>query len=214
MASPIMDIGHERETQAPGKYGRPQRGDGRRYAYKSGDPDPKGNEGCTIEEATIALACAVGNITLAVAAKREIGSLWRDIAREPYTTIFNNKTRARDVWRAVVVARAAETSLGQIDLVSFDRGDQIAVHGNRFILHLVFQDPEMRAYRDAALTDDEIGKRAADVTEHAFRRVVDAVNKKWPNAYLQPLFKNAQKCRELFDEPSGERQLSMFPSAP
>jgi hypothetical protein len=32
--------------------------DKRRYVYKSGEMDPKGDEGCSIVEATQALACA------------------------------------------------------------------------------------------------------------------------------------------------------------
>jgi hypothetical protein len=55
--------------------------DGRVYAFKSGDPDPKGEEGCTIEEAIIALACAASDVTMAVVAKREVGGLWKDIQK-------------------------------------------------------------------------------------------------------------------------------------
>lgn len=186
--------------------------DGRRYAFKSGDPDPKGAEGCTIEEATIALACANSDVTMAVAAKREIGSLWKDIAKPPYTTIFNTNTKARDLWRAVVVSRAVDAATFDLSVAHarVDRGDQILVHGNRLILHQVFQDPEMRGYKDPAVSEEVIIKNVATALERAFLKVAKAVNEQYPSAYLQPLFKNAQKCKDLLSD-GAERQTDLFP---
>lgn len=174
--------------------------DGRRYAFKSGDPDPKGSEGCSIEEATIALACANEDGSMAVAAKREIGSLWKDISKPPYTLIFNARTHARAVWRAVIVMRAVESALSKMDCSKIDRGDQILVHGNRFILHSVFQDPAMEKYLDPGIAEEDVVKIATETTYRVFFKVAEAVNSKHPGAYLQPLFKNAQKCRELLND--------------
>ena len=61
--------------------------DGLRYAYKSGDPPPESRVGCTIVDATVALACAA-DLALTVQAKREIGRLFEDIEGEPYTILF------------------------------------------------------------------------------------------------------------------------------
>ncbi len=138
--------------------------DGRRYAFKSGDPDPKGNEGCTIEEATIALACANEDVALAVLAKRELGGLWKDLSKPPYTTIFNERTTARDVWRAVIIMRAAEQALAKFNYSQIDRGDQILVHGNRFILHAIFHDPQMHRYK---LLDEANAESLAEVNRCA-----------------------------------------------
>jgi hypothetical protein len=184
--------------------------DGLRYAFKSGDPDPKENEGCAIEDATIALACASADINMAVLAKREVGGLWKDITRPPYTTIFNERTRARDMWRAVVVSRAVAKALLDLDNSQVERGDQIIVHGNRFILHLVFQDPEVRRYKDPALSEEEITKTATVATMRAFLNVAHAVNEKHGGAYLQPLFKNAYKCKELFLPLPPSPQIDLF----
>ncbi len=185
--------------------------DRRRYAFKSGDPDPKGSDGCTIEEATIALACAADDITMAVVAKRELGGLWRDISKPPYTTIFNEKTTAQDVWRAVIVSRAVDAAMRQLDHSRVERGDQIIVHGNRLILHAVFQDNSVRRFRDPACSEDEITSFATAATERAFHKIASAVKEKHFSAYLQPLFKNAQKCKDLLQgEPSSEQQFDMF----
>lgn len=173
--------------------------DGRRYAYKSGDEDPKSEDGCNIEEATIALACSNPDVTLAVAAKREIGSLWKDISKHPYTTIFNEQTNSRHIWRAVIISRAVDDVLRNPSFSLSNRGDQILVHGNRFILHAVFQDPRMKGYRTQG-TDSEITALATEITRPVFERIVKTVNERHPGAYLQPLFKNAQKCRDILSE--------------
>ena len=185
--------------------------DGKRYAFKSGDPDPKGEDGCTIEEATIALACANEDISMAVSAKREIGSFWKDISKPPYTIIFNEKIGARDVWRSVVVLRAVEAALAAADYLAVDRGDQILVHGNRFILHSVFQDPEIQNYKNQSISETELIRAAESVTKRVFDEVAAAANKKYPGAYLQSLFKNAQKCKDLLiDGPLNKETSTQF----
>lgn len=185
--------------------------DGRRYAFKSGDSDPKESEGCTIDEATIALACASGDITLAVVAKRYIGGLWRDITKPPYTTIFNPKTKAHDLWRAVIVLRAVDIAVTHLDKSRVERGDQILVHGNRLLLYAVFQDPAMRNYKDPAVSEAVLISAATEATERAFLKIGNAVKEKHPGAYLQPLFKNAQKSKDLFADGQTKTQTEMFP---
>lgn len=185
--------------------------DGRRYAFKSGDSDPKGSDGCTIEEATVALACAHSDVGLAVVAKRYIGGLWRDIKKPPYTTIFNEKTKASNLWRAVVVMRAVESAMEKIDHSKVERGDQILVHGNRLLLHAVFQDQAVKRYRDTAISEAELIKSASDAAEVAFLKIGKAVREKHSGAYLQPLFKNAQKCKEILaDDTNTNTQGVLF----
>ena len=49
---------------------------------RAAEPDPPVESGCTLTEATNALACA-HSVDLAVQAKREIGRLWEDVSRSP-----------------------------------------------------------------------------------------------------------------------------------
>jgi hypothetical protein len=49
--------------------------DGKRYAIKSGESSPSPDSGCTVVEATVALACAQSESDFAVQAKREIGRI-------------------------------------------------------------------------------------------------------------------------------------------
>jgi hypothetical protein len=87
--------------------------DKRRYVYKQGETDPKGDEGCDIAEATQALACA-HSTALAVQVKREIGALWADTAAPPYAELFNGSLSATRVWRSVLILRAVDEELQKL----------------------------------------------------------------------------------------------------
>ncbi len=171
--------------------------DGKRYAYKSGDLDPEGDEGCNIEEATIALACASHDVTMAVQAKREVGGLWRDITKPPYTTLFNDGLPARRMWRAVKISRLVAEELSSIDKTELPRGELVAVHGNRFILHHVFRDSSVKAFRDPKLDEAAILAAARTATQRVLYSLAEIIEEKHAKQYLANLFKNAQKCKEL-----------------
>jgi len=184
--------------------------DGLRYAFKSGDPDPAEREGCNIEETTVALACASGDISMAVQAKREVGQFWKDIAKPPYTTLFNEHLTARNMWRAVLILRAVSDELTHADKQNLPRGEMLAIHGNRFVLHRVFLDQKLRSFRNPATTEDSILAAGRESTRKCLADLAALVQDKYPNAYLANLFKNTQKCKDLDSELSVmDRTLSV-----
>lgn len=178
--------------------------DGKRYVFKSSaEDDPKGTEGCSIEEATVALACAIGDVTLSVQAKREVGKLWESIGREPYTRIFRDDLEARYMWRAVVVSRTVSDTIASLDRSSVHRGELVAVHGNRFILHRVFQDPAVRSFGDLKRTEEDVCAAAAAATSKVFSALANDIHEHFSGAYLANLFKNSEKCKDIDARLSG-----------
>jgi len=171
--------------------------DGRRYAFKSGDQDPKNGEGCNIEEATVALACANEDVTLTIQAKREVGQLWYDIEKPPYTILFNEQITAKPMWRAVLILREVQKRLAEIDKTDIPRGDWLAVHGNRFILHRVFLDPAVKYFKNPQLEEGDILAAVVTATDSVLKELSVLVQERHPNAYLANLFKNTQKCKNL-----------------
>ena len=67
------------------------------YAYKTGDREPSPAEGCTLDDAAVALACAQKDVGLCVQAKREVGRLYDDIQQAPYKMLFNPSLTALTV---------------------------------------------------------------------------------------------------------------------
>lgn len=170
--------------------------DRRRYVYKSGELDPRGEEGCSIVEATQALACA-HSIRLAVEVKREIGSMWADTDRAPYTDIFGPDLSADRVWRSVTVMRATDELLQIFRATQAPRADLVGTHMSRVILHLVFLDQDVRRLcgTNAPLTEliDATRRAAAPAAE----KVASYLNTRHPNDYLATFAKNLDKCTDL-----------------
>jgi hypothetical protein len=170
--------------------------DRRKYAYKQGEMDPKGAEGCTIAEATQALACET-SIQLAVQAKRELGAMWADTASQPYTDLFNERTTGDHVWRAVQIMRAVDQELQELRRSEAPRGDLIAVHLKYVILHLVFQNHELRALRRGADLELSCIQKAREVTREVFSDATMFMERNHKDEYPAAFSKSHARCEEL-----------------
>lgn len=164
------------------------------YAYQTGEQTPLGDSGCTLDEAAIALARRASDVALAVQAKREVGMLYEDIAKPPYTTIFNGGTTAKILWSAVSVLRAVDAELKTEQQKRFGKEQLIAIHGNRFVLRLVFQKLKSEV-NDIQTAPTDI--RIRELTGEMLVATITNVLSQYPAAYPANLFKNASKCRDL-----------------
>jgi AIPR protein len=61
------------------------------YLYKSGEAVIRNDSTFDLEEATLALACANPDLSLATQAKREIGRLWEDVTKPPLQVAFQRR---------------------------------------------------------------------------------------------------------------------------
>lgn len=171
--------------------------EGKEYTYKSGDLKPSHDKGCDLEEATVALACAFGDVSLAVQAKREIGRLWDDITKPPYRLLFNTGLSALHMLRCVEVARDVDFALGMLQGSVEGRDYLIAVHGNRFILHKVFQKMQLDRFSDPSFDMKPMLGLARLEAGRVLTKTVAAVNAQYEKSYPANIFKNVSKCRDL-----------------
>jgi hypothetical protein len=173
--------------------------DKRKYVYKSGELDPKGDEGCSIVEATQALACAL-SASLAVQVKREIGALWANTTAPPYSDIFSDNLATTWLWRSVLVMRAVDDEIHKLrNVESIPRADPVGVHLNRVILHLVFQDQGVKAVSHDATPEDKLILAAREATQRLFPLVAKYVQENHAGEYLASLCKNFGKCEALVE---------------
>jgi hypothetical protein len=170
--------------------------DRRTYAYKQGDVEPRGNEGCSIVEATQALGSA-HSVGLAVQVKREIGQIWADTQAPPYTDLFNEQLTSTYLWRSVLVMRAVDEELQILRGSSAHRADMVGIHLNRVILHLVFQDVRVKRLRHDSADQAALIEAARMATKDVFRPVTDYLQEHHEYDYLASLCKNHAKCEEL-----------------
>lgn len=165
------------------------------YAYQSGESAPQEASGCTLDEAAIALACAVPDVGLAVQAKREVGMLYEDISKAPYKQLFNAGTSAKRLWHAVGTLRIIDSELRALQAGCSRKEQLIAIHGNRFVAHLVFQ--KIKTEKDVLPDPSTIGGLIQDMTKEMLHRTIGIVAEQHASAYPASLFKNASKCRSL-----------------
>jgi hypothetical protein len=169
----------------------------RTYVFKSGDRVPPGKEGCDIEEATVALACAYPDVQLAADAKRNISRLWVDIDKEPYTLIFNEALTALRLWRSVEISRAVRSRIEEEKASCEGRARLVAIHGRRFILHRVFQSLPLGEFDEVDLDMSPILLQAREQAVIELEQITEAIGEHFPDSYLNNFFKSGSKCQKL-----------------
>ena len=101
--------------------------------------------------------------------------------------------------------RAVDEELQKLRTAGLPRADLVAVHLNRLILHLVFQDPAVRPLNHDGTADAEIVKAAREAVRPIFPKVIEYLEREHPNDYPAPLSKNITKCEKLaanYNKPS------------
>jgi hypothetical protein len=166
------------------------------YAYQTGEQAPQQEAGCTLDDAAVALACSVQDVSLAVQAKREVGMLYEDIAKPPYTSIFNPSTTAVALWRAVTILRLCEARLKIEQQEKSGKEQLIAIHGNRFVLHIVFH--RLRTNGPTEFSDENQKSAVVErLVTDSLAATISNVLLHFQTAYPANLFKNVSKCRDL-----------------
>ena len=153
------------------------------------------DKGCTLDEATVALACAHPDITHCVNSKRAIGRLYDDITKPPYTILFNPGLTATKLWRAVEVLRKVDEFLRVEQKKREGKERLVAIHGNRILLYLIF-----RALSSDVLDQDNADAELARIPELAEDRLAKLTNEVVTNhsgSYAGNIFKNTTKCTAI-----------------
>jgi hypothetical protein len=169
------------------------------YHYKRSDIIiPTDDKNCTVEEATIALACFNNDVSLAVQAKREIGKLWSDIAKEPYTIMFNHKVKGYVIWRAILVLRKVNEVLKEKELKSESRDKSHYIHSNRLILHLVFKGINKdNLYTPHFKFENYVSNFLAAEVDKISEKVKLELDELYPTSLVHQTYRNFSKCREF-----------------
>ncbi|MEU6171026.1 AIPR family protein [Streptantibioticus parmotrematis] len=172
----------------------------KQYSVKRGENAPAESDGCTVEDAIVALSCAHNNPYYTVLTKSAVGRLSENTERAPYTNLFNKGTSAHRVWRCVQVMRAVEADLAVRRKVLTDREFAVATHGNRVILQLVFNQLRLDKVNDVHYDWSKEITRLDKVTSVTLKHLTEVIETTYSNNYLAPLFKNTAKCRDLVSQ--------------
>jgi hypothetical protein len=172
------------------------------YHYKRTDEViPYDESNCTLEEATVALACSMPTTAYAVTAKREIGRLWEDINKAPYKDLFNENLKVHRLWRCIKIYRSVSKYLNDIKSSKTGRERSIYTYGNYFILNIVINsvpvDLLMNPSSDfTKFINESLQGVIIDITS----KVVVLTEESYPTALIHQLFRNYTKCNDLKDK--------------
>lgn len=167
--------------------------EGVEYAYKAGSSTGTVGHRFDLTEATVALACANSDVSLAVQAKREISKLWEDIAKAPYKQLFNASVTGPSIWETVQALRAVDAHLQNEAKKYTGRDALVCVHGNRFIQWAALKSLGMNPGDSFASLSDAVSTAVQSTVE----KVVACVKADFADSYPASLFKNLGKCRKL-----------------
>ncbi len=146
-----------------------------------------------VEEATASLACASGQVSLAVQAKRELGKFYENLSKGIYKAIFNPSTIGRYVYNCVQINRKIEGLIfDRLNSLDKRTGKEygVLVHGNRMISLLVFKKIKVLTSEIQNIEDTNIEA----IFNNVISKITSAVNFYFADNFLATLFKNKAKC--------------------
>ncbi|UXY55885.1 AIPR family protein [Pseudomonas tohonis] len=151
------------------------------YCYRRGEKVSDHERGLEVQELAMALALSSGNMTSVTVAKRNAGSLTDPNGH--YQKVFDRPVDASKAWDLVRKWRTATSAINSYEAKLHGRDAQLAVHGNRFIEHILLSD------------DSEISEERVKKVHSILKDVVEELH--GTDCYLAVLFKNTKKCSTL-----------------
>ena len=154
---------------------------GIQYCYRRGERVADATRGLDVQELAMALAVSSENLNSVTVAKRNAGFLTDPNAY--YPRLFDKSLTASAAWALVQRWRSASHAVSSLAAELSGREAQLAVHGNRFMEHVLLRSAE------------DISAAHALKLHSSVKRLVDEVY--GTDCYLAVLFKNTKKCEAL-----------------
>ncbi len=182
--------------------------DGINYYIKNYEGIQKNAKSFDLEDVAIALACSSDDISLVNVAKGQVGKLYEDINKRPYTTLFNEQTKYYQIKHIIKVLFAVDEYIEQFrnrknihSLNSRERG--FYIHGNRFLLHLLYSiipKEFLFGYNDDKIDNYINSKELERNCKKLADIAIQCQENLYPNAALHQLYKNKDKCTIIKNE--------------
>ncbi|MCM1175810.1 MAG: AIPR family protein [Blautia sp.] len=171
---------------------------GIQYLYKSDAKIEEPERQISLDEAIISQACASSDLSVIALAKRNIGALTENIEKAPYKLLFNGETNSFSLYNGVQVLRSVESCITQNEPGATGKKRLVLVHGNRFLLHLIFRrlkniDGFNTQYYDQNYIQNIVSTMFSDVWDNIY----NSMEEHFPEAYPAHVFKNVGRLKEL-----------------
>jgi hypothetical protein len=173
--------------------------DGIEYNIMRSENDIRGEKSFGLIEATTALACASGRVSLTVQAKSGVGRFFENLEKGIYKEIFNQGTSCYYVYNSVMINRFIEKYLNKkIQEMERRTGRHylLLVHGNRMIsmitIKLLYTKDSISAL-DFNINEDIISTKI----DFVINKMKEYLEEHYVDNFLATVFKNVSKCSEI-----------------
>lgn len=171
---------------------------GIQYLYKTGARIDDLEHQISLDETIVAQAGMLSDLSIVALAKRNIGALTENIEKAPYKLLFNGGTNSFSMYNAVLVLRAVDECISQMESTASGRKRLVLVHGNRFLLHLVLKEVKsLDGFDTSFLTQNTINTAVSNVFVPIWEKVYASMEEHFPDAYPAHIFKNIGRLKEL-----------------
>ena len=174
---------------------------GIQYLYKTGATIEDPLHQITLDEAIIAQACSIDELSIVALAKRNVGALTENINKTPYKLLFNGGTNSFSLTNNVRIARVVDSFLAQNESSATGRKRLVLVHGNRFLLHMILSEMKQYAnYLTAFFDAKSLPELVNPLCQKYWELTFSAMEEKYPDAYPAHIFKNIGRLREIKEQ--------------
>lgn len=177
--------------------------EGIEYYYKSGYEIKNMDNSCSIDDVAIAVGCGLSDVSVAATIKNNYGKIFEKIDKAPYTDIFCSRNNTSYIWNCVQIYRIFEEINALYQKNSSNLNKLISVHGNRLLLHTFINifTPKF-GLSLSFLSEDELKQIKEIITSKLpiiISELIKIKNNKFPDAYPANIFKNGNRCNQMFE---------------
>lgn len=177
--------------------------EGINYFFKTGHKGQNKDNSCNIDDVTVAIGCATGDMSIVSTIKSNYGKIFERTDRPPYTNIFNKSFSTYYIWNCIQIYRKFDVLNDKYQKENSGTNRLVSIHGNRFLLSVFLNaftadyDLNSRFLSDEKIT--ELNEVINDKISLIIDKLVEIKNDTFPDAYPANIFKNGNRCKELFD---------------
>jgi hypothetical protein len=191
---------------------------GLEYSVRRSELEPHAETGCSIVEASCALACAHPDSRYAARIGTTLDVLWERGTQGIYDSLFRPQPSAYLLWNAVQVLREVRRSLHRLRPHYEGRGAALTEHGVYLITHLVFRrlDTESIDEPDPQLEwAAEAVSRTPELVAELLPAVAAAIDDLYTErSQIRAVCSDTVRCREVVDRVLGRATATAEPVAP
>lgn len=172
--------------------------EGIQYLYKAGAKVDSPERQISLDEAIIAQACSLDDLTITALAKRNVGALTENIEKPPYKLLFNGSSNSFSLHNNVQVLRAVDHCISQNEPTVTGRKRLVLVHGNRYLLHKILgRVQQTEGFTTRYIGAAEIASMVEAVFTEVWESVYASMEEHFSESYPAHIFKNVGRLKTL-----------------